>query len=252
MLTACSNDDSESEQTTTKIEAGKTYYMTVNAKKGGDTRALTLDGSTMTVTWDTDENVYVQYDGSWFTGKLHPTANSNEAWLSGAITPGTSVTLPAAMVTLQFPRQDFDYTEQDGTLKKISTHYDYATTTAEITGITEDYQLIASEFVTFQNQQAIVKFTLQDEKGDALNVSSLRISATNLKTTDSSTGDITIQPSSATNVLFAALSGIEDTQVTLTATTTNGTYYVYRKDRVTFADGKYRPITVKMPPSRMA
>lgn len=246
MLTACSSDDSESEQTTTKMEAGKTYHMTVNATKEGDTRALSPSGSNIVATWSTTENVYVKYGSDWLDGSLQPQANGSTAYLNGAITPGVNISLPADM-TLQFPRkEEFDYTGQDGTLPTISKDFDYATATANITMI-EGQNVSASEFVTFKSQQAIVKFTLQDESGNALNVSDLRVSATNLKTTGSTTGDITITP--VTDELYAALSGINNTQVTLTARVNTGgtdSYYVYRKNNVTFANGTYRPITVKM------
>ena len=250
MWSACSSDDSESEQTTTKMEAGKTYHLTVHATKEGDTRALSLSGSDIVATWSTTENVYVKYGSDWLTGSLQPQANGSTAYLNGAITPGGNISLPAEMI-LQFPREGIiDYTGQDGTLATISKDYDYATATANITKI-EGQNVSASEFVTFKSQQAIVKFTFQDESGNALNVSDLRISATNLHTTESTTGDITITPSPATNELYAALSGINNTQVTLTARVNTGgtdSYYVYRKNNVTFANGKYRPVTVKMSP----
>ena len=249
MLTACSSsDDSESEvQKSTKIEANKTYYLTINAAKRTGTRALNPHESKIETTWNTTENIYVKYQNSWFTGTLHPNANNATAYLSGAITSGETIGLPATM-TLQFPRTDIDYTGQDGTLAKIASHYDYATASVNITDI-DGQNLNASEFVDFDNLQAIARFTLKDADGNPLNVSHLRISATDLKQTITSTGDITITPSSATNELYAALSGINGTQVTLTATVNTGgqdTYYVYRKDNVTFAYGSYQPISVKM------
>jgi len=247
MLTACSSDDSESEQISTKIVANKTYYLAINAAKRGGTRALNPYDSKIETTWNTTENIYVKYSDSWFTGALHPNANNATAYLSGAITSGESIGLPATM-TLQFPRTDIDYTEQDGTLDKIATHYDYATAEVNVTNIVNQ-NLNASEFVDFDNLQAIAKFTLKGPEGNPLNVSNLRISATDLKKTDTSTGDITITPSSATNEMYAALSGINDAQVTLTATVNTGgtnSYYVYRKDNVTFANGTYQPISVKM------
>ena len=251
VLTACSSDDGASESVSNKIEAGKTYYMTVNAIRQADTRALTEDNGSISATWGLTDNIYVLYDGS-SKGTLHPNhpnVSATEAILGGEITSNMNVGLPWD-VTLQFSRSSvsndiyIDYSGQKGTLEDIAANYDYATAEATITKV-EGTTISASRSVEFSNQQAIVKFTLKDESGQSLNVSSLRISATNLKETDNQTGDITITPSSSTDVLYAALSGISDTQVTLTAKVDN-TYYVYRKNGVTFEDGKFYDIPVQM------
>lgn len=242
-LTACSSDDNVVEQKT--LEPGKTYYLIVDATKGSDatTRALTLSGSTLTPTWATTEHVYVK-GSTWAGGSLSPDANAATAWLNGAIT-GITGDLPQDL-TLQFPRKEWSYTGQVGTIADIAAKYDYATATAHITAI-DGSNITASSAVTFANQQAIVKFTLQDKNNGnaAINATSLRISANGLKTSDTETGDITITPASATSEIFAALSGISSTNVTLTAVADDKTY-VYNKSGVSFDNGKYYEITVKM------
>lgn len=247
-LTACSSDDAVVEQKT--LEPGKTYYLTVDATKGSDgtTRALNLSGSTLTPTWATSEQIYVKQGSTWLDGSLSPNANAATAWLNGAIT-GVSGDLPQDL-TLQFPRQTWSYTGQVGTIDDIAANYDYATATAHVTEINGS-NISASSAVTFDNQQAIVKFTLQDKNnGNApIDATSLCISANGLKTSDTETGDITITPASATSEIFAALSGISSTNVTLTAVVDNKTYnktYVYNKSGVSFDNGKYYEITVKM------
>lgn len=242
-LTACSSDDAVVEQKT--LEPGKTYYLTVDATKGSDatTRALTLSGSTLTPTWATSEHVYVK-GSTWATGSLSPDANAATARLNGVITGITGV-LPQDL-TLQFPRQAWSYTGQVGTIADIAAKYDYATATAHITAINGS-NISASSAVTFTNQQAIVKFTLQDNNNGnaAINATSLCISANGLKTTDTETGDITITPASATSEIFAALRDISSTNVTLTAVA-GGKTYVYNKSGASFTNGKYYEITVKM------
>jgi hypothetical protein len=242
-LTACSSDDNVVEQKT--LEPGKTYYLTVDATKGSDatTRALTLSGSTLTPTWATTEHVYVK-GSTWATGSLSPDANAATARLNGAIT-GITGDLPQYL-TLQFPQQTWSYTGQVGTIADIAAKYDYATATAHITAI-DGTNITASSAVTFTNQQAIVKFTLQDKNNSdaAINATSLRISANGLKTTETETGDITITPASATSEIFAALRDISSTNVTLTAVA-GGKTYVYNKSGASFTNGKYYEITVKM------
>ena len=261
LLTACSSDDGE--EVTPGSKTYDTYYLSVQATKGGNEagaaakgmprRALSLEGNTLTATWATTEKVYVKYDGSWAGGTLSPNTAGTTVYLNGAISGVTfnpsdatsgAPALPKAF-TLQFPRKEIDYTEQVGTLEDIAAKYDYATTQAHVVHI-EGNNITAAAPVTFVNQQAIVRFTLQDQSGKALQASSLTISATGLKKNETEAGDITITPASPTDVIFAALSGVNGT-ISLTARVGSGTY-VYTKSGVYFANGAYRHITVKMRP----
>ena len=189
-LTACSSDDSNTEQ------VYRTYTMTIDATKGANeaasratTRALTLDGSTLNATWATTEHVYVQgkkvSDNSyfWFEGSLQPQYAGTTTRLNGTIS------LPAGWsyssvdeaigypnyVTLQFPRPYvLDYTGQIGTLADIAAKYDYAK--AEGVGVDiEADKVVGVSPVTFVNQQAIVKFTLKDQNNNVINASSLEM-----------------------------------------------------------------------------
>ena len=126
-LTACSSDDSNTEQVRT------TYTMTIDATKGANeaasratTRALTLTGSTLNATWATTERVYVQgkklSDNSyfWFEGSLQPHSAGTTTQLNGVISlpTGFSISIDDAIgtphkLTLQFPRPYIlDYTGQ--------------------------------------------------------------------------------------------------------------------------------------------
>ena len=259
-LTACSSDDSNTEQ------VYRTYTMTIDATKGaneaasrGDTRALTLTGSTLNATWATTEHVYVQgkkvSDNSyfWFVGSIQPQYAGTTTRLNGTIS------LPAGWsyssvneaigypnyVTLQFPRPYvLDYTGQIGTLADIAAKYDYAKATDVGVDIEAD-KVVGVSPVTFVNQQAIVKFTLKDQNNNVINASSLEISADGLIQRGSTTGTITITPASPTSIIFAALRGIASTTVTLTATVGSDTY-TFDKSNVTFTNGQYYEINVKM------
>ena len=230
-----------------------TYKLIVDATKGGvepegssqiSTRALSLDGKTLNASWATTEHVYVK-DGSKWIGTLSPDANAASAQLNGTI----SVTgeLPQSF-KFQFPRQEFSYSGQVGTLEDIAAKYDYATATANVSAVEGENLIVAEGPVRFENQQAIVRFILKDknEEGNPLiETSALRISATDLKITESTYGDVSITPASASSDIFAALRDINGQQVTLTATVGDETF-VYKKDNVTFANGQYYQITVKM------
>lgn len=247
-LTACSGDEETIETKT--LLPNKTYTLMVNASKGNDeaasrmTRALSLVDNTLSASWATTESVYV-LEGSATRGTLTPSANAQTVKLNGGIT-GISGDMPLHL-TLQFPREEVDYTGQVGTIADIAAKYDYATAVANIDKI-EGENISATATVTFTNQQAIVKFTLKDRSSNLINASWLRVSASNLKQTGVAAGDITITPASATSEIFAALKDIKGSNILMLTAKVGDNYYVYTKDNVTFTNGEYKTIGVKMYP----
>ena len=264
-LTACSSDDNVVEQKT--LEPGKTYYLTVDATKGSDatTRALTLSGSTLNASWATSEHVYVQISLTnpqkyWFNGSIQPQSAGATTQLSGALSVPTGwkyqtiegakqdgvFALPLELY-LQFPRTgNLDYTGQVGTIDDIAAKYDYATATAHVTEL-DDNHITASSSVTFENQQAIVKFTLTD-KADG----TTKLSPTAL-TVDYGLGSISLTDipaatytTNGNGVLYVAIPGFSGQNVTLTATCSSGTYTYTSSSAKTFINGKYYEISVKM------
>jgi len=262
---ACSNDDNIIDKQPVQ-PTEQVYTMTIEATKGdasrdqsracpsfgeaqpaldevkGDgatTRALSLDDKTLNATWATTENVYVQKGSTWATGSLQPQADGATATLKGTL---SGVTIAASdVLTLQFPRSGaLDYTGQVGTLADIAEKYDYATASVTVSGVSATGNIIPTEATTtFENQQAIVKFTLID-KADG----TTHISATELVVSDGTT-DYTVTPASATDVLYVAIPGFSGQTVTLTATDGSDTY-TYEKSGVTFQNGKYYTVGVKM------
>lgn len=259
-LTACSSDDSNTEQ------VYRTYTMTIDATKGANeaasratTRALTLDGSTLNASWATTERVYVQgkklSDNSyfWFEGSLQPHSAGTTTQLNGVISlpTGFSISIDEAIgiphtLTLQFPRPYvLDYTGQIGTLADIAEKYDYAIASDVEVEIEKD-QVRGVSPVTFENQQAIVKFTLKDKTDGTtlLNPTALTIkygeeslSLTSIPSTTYGTN--------GNGVLYVAIPGFSDKAVTLTATVADATY-TFTKSGITFVNGQYYEINVKM------
>ena len=263
MVAACSSDDDD-HQGQEEHQAFKTYYMTVDATKGADeganyasTRALALTGSTLNATWATTEHVYVQgkllsNKYFWFEGSLQPQYAGTTTRLNGTIS------LPAGWsyssvdeaignpnyVTLQFPRPYvLDYTGQIGTLADIAAKYDYAK--AEDVGVDiEADKVVGVSPVEFESQQAIVKFTFTDSDGTTkmklteLNVQygTESLSLTIPEATYTTNGD---------NVIYVAIPGFYDKEVTLTAKV-GGKTYKFIKPNVTFENGKYYEVDVKM------
>ena len=183
-FTACSDkDEIIGEQSVNPVTK---YTMTVNASKGDDatTRALSLDGKTLNVKWAATDEVSVFPASSWLTplGTLTAAASDNGSTsLTGDLTSAPSA---GDQLNLLFPRATWDYTGQKGVLlsdaNSIEKKYDYAL--AEVTVDEVDGNTITTTGdANFQSQQAIVKFTLQDKDGNALNATSLTISAASNK-----------------------------------------------------------------------
>ena len=259
-LTACSSDDSNTEQ------VRKTYTMIIDATKDaneagsrGDTRALTLTGSTLNATWATTEHVYVQgkkvSDNSyfWFEGSLQPqSAGTSTTQLNGVISLPTnwSISIDEAIATphtlnLQFPRPYvLDYTGQIGTLADIAAKYDYAKAEEVRVDIEAD-KVVGVAPVIFENQQAIVKFTLKHPDGTTLlNPTELTIGYGDESLSLTSIPSTTYE-TNGNGVLYVAIPGFSDKAITITATVAGETY-TFTKSGITLENGEYYEINVKM------
>lgn len=247
-VTSCSSDDTIADQPVQQPVGPQVYTMTVEATKGGDgTRALTDAGSTLTATWATTENVYVKKVDTWANGSLKPQADGATATLKGEL---SGVTIAANdVLTLQFPRSGaLDYTGQVGTLADIAAKYDYATATVTVKSVSGGDIIPEAATTTFQNQQAIVKFTLQD-KGN----SNAAISPSALTINDGTSDIVTLTSipaetytTNGAGVLYVALPAVDSKPVTLTATVGSDTYTLTTSSAKSFAKGSFYRVTAKM------
>ena len=235
-LTACSSDDDESSVVSgSPADKPATVTMTVSASKA-TTRALALDGSTLNATWTAGDKVEVWTSDGTTTKYGELTAQS-----SGARTTlkGTLTTTPSDSQELLLKYLSPAYATQDGTLtgsaNSIDKVCDYAIATVTATVYGDNVTATTASFV---NQQAVVKFTLKNKANDEA------LSATALTVSDG-TNSYTVKPASATSELYVAIPGFSKQTVTLTATVGSATY-TYVKAGVTFANGQYYAITVKM------
>lgn len=266
---ACSSDDNEIQnaQPVNPTEP-QTYTMTIQATKatgGATTRGLYYgtDGA-LNVKWNEGEQVeVVQTSGT--------TSKSLGTLKAKASTDGIT-TLTGELVGLQKDAQlkfylygaSYDYTGQKGMLLKadgnnsIEEKYDYAF------AATYDYTIDGTNVtvpsgINLEGQQSIVKFTLVDDSGNPVNVTSLKIDTKNyiiekidnVDPTGNTQGSksMTITPTSGTNVIYAAIRNTEPNKdrpndYTLTATTADGIKYAYTKKDVTFVNGKYYEVKV--------
>ena len=298
VFTACSSSDDIIEQTVnpTKTNGQQVYTMVVKATKGdATTRGLSLNGKTLNVKWYEGEVVKVvqQNDDAPYDfkeiGTLTAAASSNgETTLTGTLTQA-----PTHKRDISFYLHDINmvYTGQTGQLLKpasgtdnsIETKYDYAMATArwdvsgEFSVDEENHTVSVPGGLTFNGQQAIVKFTLV-EKADGttpIKPTSLTINDTyttgsisvpniyqivpniyqikNL-TTDPQTfeqGPLTLTLDGTNNEIYVAISQSMNLQqfsynFTLTATDAEGNVYTYTKDDVIFDKGQYYEVKVNM------
>lgn len=239
-FSACSNDSDEADVQPVSPVASQVYKMTIEATKGSDnatTRALSDPGNgTLTATWATTEKVYVKKGTEWVSGFLQPETAGATADLSGEFTNTTFAANDE--ITLQFPKSgDISYDGQTGTLADIAANFDYATATATIASVDANNRITVSDHVSFVSQQAIVKFTLK--KG------ATPITANSLVVTVGS-DSYNVTPASATSELYVALPGFSSQAITLKAFGTDDKIYEYSKSGVTFENGKYYTVSVKM------
>lgn len=265
-ITGCSNDDN----TENTPKAIRTYTLSVNATKGDDvanTRALTLEGYTLNATWAVGEYVYVRGTlGSskkfWFKGSIQPESAGKNTRLNGEITVPDDwkyTTIQDAIdnhvigypltLDLRFPRQELDYSGQIGTLADIAAKYDYAMATG-VQFTVDGNHIEGIDDVTFENQQAIVKFTLRDKADGTTLLSPTALTIEYGEEEYVKSVSLTSIPAdtyttNGAGVLFVAIPGFESRDITLTATV-DGNTYTYSKSGVTFDDGKYYDIRVKM------
>lgn len=231
-FTACSNNDEQA-----SVLPVNTYTITVNATKGDDAslapsnRALVLDDTKLNATWAAGEQVtvYNVTRSTELTGNLIAQSDGASTTLSGTLTGSVDV---GDKLTLKFLSPN--YTSQEGTLDYIADNCDYATATVTVSSI--DGGNITTTSANFINQQAIVKFSL-------LNGTS-PLSASPLVVTADGTS-YTVTPASATDVLYVAIPGFSSKNVALAATVGSDTY-TYAKTGVTFENGKYYAVSVKM------
>ena len=257
-LTACSSDDS-SNDSHNNMNVSQEYTMTVQAKKAdlAATRALYIDGTTkkLEVKWDAGEVVKVVQNNE-VIGQLTAAASNNAT----TTLSGTLDEAPKTDAQLYFYLHDTtrNYSSQNGTIEDISANHDFSCGTVVAGSFSVDgTKVTVPAGVSFDNTpQAIVKFTLfKYEDSQPLSTTELIISddATQqniLKTFDHLNGtstkdDLTVTSTSATNVFYVALSDISSMMLNLFVNTGSKSY-TYTKADVTFANGKYYEVSVKM------
>ena len=244
-VTSCSSDNTISDQPVQQPAGLQVYTMTVEATKGGDgTRSLADGGTTLTSTWSAGDKVKVYNSSDTELGELTAQSDGASTTLTGTLT-----TKPNNNETLTLKYLSPNYSQQDGTLtgtdNSIDKKCDYATATVTATVEGDN---VTTDAATFQHQQAVVKFTLQDKGNSnaAISPSALTINdGTDDIVSLTSIPDATYT-TNGTGVLYVAIPGFSDKTITLTATVGSDTYTLSTSSAKTFANGSYYRITAQM------
>ncbi|MBR4379838.1 MAG: hypothetical protein IKP48_01090 [Bacteroidaceae bacterium] len=237
LLTACTSESLVAYEAPAVGTAPSSYTLTVHASKGeAVTRALLLNNEntpqeSLDAVWMTTETIDV-YKGETKVGELTPQEdNVSHTLLKGEV----SNVAVNDVLTLKFLSPD--YATQDGTLDYIAANCDYAT--ASVTVLSIDGTDVTTTGADFENQQSIVKFTLQD-KGN----SNAAISATEMYVVaDGHT--YTVQPTASTNEFFVALPSFSEKAIQVTATNDTDMFNFVREN-ITIECGKYYTMTMQM------
>lgn len=253
MFTSCTNnDDSVLDNNATE----NIYTITVDANMAaGDanlTRALSLNGITLKSTWESTDRIKVYYKNK-AVGTLSPTSSGDASTTLSGTLSFASDALPnkSYKLMLYYPDKDVSYEGQDGTLATIAANTDCAQAEVSMTNIDNTNKTITAGVAAFTKQQAIVKFTLKDKDGNSINASKFTIcdSKRNLIATNNGSattnGFIAVTSSSATDEYYVALSGVSESDLSLSVVIGSDVYNYYRSN-VTFNNGNFYAVTVKM------
>jgi hypothetical protein len=270
VFTACSSDDEEQKSLTHGtliLDADKSNYADVDES---GTRALAVDGTTIKTYWDKDKDKVTVFASNWKNslGTLTPQPDKVPAGspeyrtkLEGPITYSNLKVGDA--LNLIFPRPEWQYTGQKGTIEDISENFDYITTDISVVYIdpnTTGNPVYSTTALFGKAQQAIVKFTLLNGDGSALQLpdnpelsittaSNQLVTKCNLDGTAAEKGGaLIIKKENSSNEFYVAIrnNNEDKDQYTLSIKDKNGKFLTYTKSDITFARGDYKKINVKM------
>lgn len=154
LLTACRKDEKVA------TPAKGTFTLTLQATKRMETKALNLsnDGKTLSAGWKSGETVSV-LAGNKIIGTLTAQETGSTTTLSGTVNQNDLT--ENMQLTLLFPSEDWDYTNQKGSLETVSS-FDYATAAVTVEKMEGDKVTLSTSSVAFQSEQSIYRFSFND------------------------------------------------------------------------------------------
>jgi hypothetical protein len=257
LSTACTNDDSLLADEP-QASAVKTYTVSIPATMAGDeTRAVSIDGTTIDRRFNADERVYVynvKKDGL-MDGYLQPTdisADGKSCTLTGELTSyGFEANDQLKLMYNQSHSEDvyFDYISPNGSKESL---LDGAVATVTVSSYTGGV-LTTTTPASFLPVQSMFRFKFVDENNNAITVKTLKVESAGHNiaaaywpiSNNNGSYSIVVTPSSPTSdYLYMAMHIREDrtpTDLTFTVVDNNDKEYVGTRTPPTggFKNGKY-------------
>ena len=237
-LVACSSSSDDEPTPTPQPQPQPvkgTFTLNVNASlSGAATRGtLTYVDNVYNLAWTAADRVDVKKKDGTSVGTLSAlTTGDASSDLAGTVSGTFAVN---DELTLTYPKAPVSYADQKGTLADLGANYAFATATVTVATVSES--VITTGDAAFAAQHAIVKFTLKDEKGVAINATSLTIEGCDQT--------VSVTPESAASELYVSVPAIANKNLTLKATAGSATYQ-YNRTNVTFEAGKHYTQNVTM------
>jgi hypothetical protein len=180
LSTACTNDDSLLAGEP-QASAVKTYTVSIPATMAGDeTRAVSIDGTTITRSFNTNERVYV-YNATknhLMSDYLHPTdisADGKSCTLTGELSGNTTIEANDELKLLynlsNSSDVDFSYLSPNGTQESL---HDGAVATVTVSSYTGNV-LTTTANASFLPVQSMFRFKFVDENNDDITVKTLKV-----------------------------------------------------------------------------
>ncbi len=128
------------------------------------------------VIWDTGDRVYVyKNEGDEPIGYLEPVETGQaETTLTGTLNADIAVN---DKLYFYLPSRDMTYSNQDGTIARMSSSYMFQNTSADVTEAKANGGTLSLDDLHFTHTQTYVRFRLQDESGNRLHPTKLQFTA---------------------------------------------------------------------------
>ena len=251
-FSACNSVDLQPEepvvsQTEAEEVSPVEWTVSIQASKGGGTKALSESGNTITASWEAGDVVYI-CNSSYDFGTMTAQSSGSTTKLIGTVTRTMKVGSTYTLRYLQKGQDNLYLPSQKGTLADIAKNHDVAEATVTVKSVDGNEVVFNEESVQFQSKISITKFTFSQSIVD------LSIFSTNLKTfvRPGYSGNycfIQVQPDAETTTVYAAMSTLEDSKAVYSflAKGADGHYYVAYKN-ATLANGKNYKVDVTLSP----
>ena len=221
----------------------ETYTLSIIAGKSGvDTKALNLDETTLNATWAVGDEVTV-YKGENLLGTLTAQTAGSNTTLNGTLTGTVAVD---DVLTLKFLSPD--YASQDGTLTgfdhSIDKVCDYAVATVTVKAVDGSNNISIKETAaSFENQQAIVKFVLYNNRSASKKTAASRL----IVKVGSGEPYFLVYPDDFSTEYYVAIPGFTNQTLYLVACE-QGVLRTFVKSGVSFENGKYYVVSLEVAP----